>query len=188
MTGRPRDPAVDERVLSAAAELMLDRGVEATTVDAVAARARVGKATVYRRWRSKEDLAVAALGRVIDVRVPVPDTGSLRGDLEQIYRAAIAFLASPAGRAFVRIGAVEAVRDERIARVYRQGVERRFADAAPVFDRAVDRGELSAHTDRRVLFDWLPGLLVYRILTGAALPGPADVPELVELTLAGVRR
>jgi AcrR family transcriptional regulator len=183
--GRPRDPDADERILAAAVELMLEQGVDATTVDEVATRAGVGKATVYRRWASKEELALDALSRVIDVEVPVPDTGSLRGDLEQIYRAAVEFLASPAGRGLVHVGAAEAARDERIAAVYRRGVQRRFAEAQPVFDRAVERGELARDADRRTILEWLPGLLVFRVLTGQALPTAADVPRLVEITLSG---
>lgn len=184
--GRPRDADADRRILDAAAALMLADGVQATTVDAVAARAGVAKATVYRRWTSKEDLVVDALGRVVDVQVPVPDTGSLRGDLTAVYLAALAFLSSEPGRAFVRVGAAEAARDERVAEVYQAGLRRRLAEVAPVLDRAVQRGELPADADRALLLDWLPALLVYRILMAAPLPTAADVPRLVELTLHGM--
>src|SRR5919107_4996917 len=85
--GRPRDPDTDARITTAAAELMLQRGFDRTTVDDVAAHAGVGKATVYRRWPSKEDLAVAAMGSLYSTEMPEPDTGSIMNDLAESYRA-----------------------------------------------------------------------------------------------------
>ena len=62
--GRPRDPEADGRILAAASALILVRGFDSMTVDEVASTAGVGKATVYRRWARKEDLAVAARTRI----------------------------------------------------------------------------------------------------------------------------
>ena len=83
--GRPRDPETDKRITAAAAELMLLRGFDKMTVDDVAAKAGVGKATVYRRWPSKEDLAVAAMQHIYSVEMPDPDTGSIEGDLTESF-------------------------------------------------------------------------------------------------------
>ncbi len=79
--GRPRDPEADARILAAASSLILLRGYESMTVDEVASSAGVGKATVYRRWSRKEDLAVAAMEQLYRDEMPPPDTGSIRGDL-----------------------------------------------------------------------------------------------------------
>ncbi len=78
--GRPRDPAIDDAILRATQDLLIERGVAGTTMDAVARAAGSGKAAVYRRWRSKTDLTVAAVKALYDPP-PIPDTGSLRGDL-----------------------------------------------------------------------------------------------------------
>src|SRR6478735_9683731 len=111
--GRPRDPGTDERITAAAAELMLQRGFDRTTVDDVAAKAGVGKATVYRRWPSKEDLAVAAMETLYTAEMPEPDTGSIRDDLTASYRAALEFVNTPAGAAYIRTSIAESVRDDR---------------------------------------------------------------------------
>src|SRR5512141_649659 len=113
--GRPRDPETDERITAAAAELLLQRGFDRTTVDDVASRAGVGKATVYRRWPSKEDLAVAAMETLYSTEMPEPDTGSIRTDLAESYLAVLAFVVTPEGAAFLRSSIAESVRDERIA-------------------------------------------------------------------------
>ena len=89
------------------------------------ARAGVGKATVYRRWASKEDLAVAAMESLYEAELPAPDTGSIVEDLRESYRAVLAFVNSPEGEGFLRVSIAESVRDERIALLYRQSILRR---------------------------------------------------------------
>lgn len=78
--GRPRDPAVEEAILRATRDLLVERGVAGTTVEAVARAAGSGKAAVYRRWPSKTALVIAATRDLLP-DAPVPDTGSLRDDL-----------------------------------------------------------------------------------------------------------
>src|SRR3954467_3684998 len=120
-----RGPETDGRITTAAAQLMLERGFDRTTVDDVAARAGVGKATVYRRWPSKEDLAVAAMETLYSTEMPEPDTGSIETDLAESYRAVLLFVNTPEGEAFLRTSIAESVRDDRIAALYRASTERR---------------------------------------------------------------
>ena len=98
--GRPRDPEADGRILAAASALILLRGFDAMTVDEVASNAGVGKATVYRRWARKEDLALAAMEQLYRDEMPVPDTGSLRQDLTEAFRSTLLFANSPAAAAY----------------------------------------------------------------------------------------
>ena len=135
--GRPRDPSTDARITTAAAELLLERGFDKTTVDEVAARAGVGKATVYRRWPSKEDLAVSAMAELYDAEFPEPDTGSIRTDLAESYRAVLAFVNSPEGATFLRMSIAESVRDERIGALYLESTLRREAQSRVTFERAI---------------------------------------------------
>lgn len=185
--GRPRDPATDTRITAAAAELMLLRGFDKMTVDDVAAKAGVGKATVYRRWPSKDDLAVAAMETLFANEIPEPDTGTLRGDLETSYRSVLTFLNTPQGEAFMRMSIAESVRDDRIAALYRESTERREAETHRTFARAIERGEVRADADIDCAVQWLGGLLASRCITGRPLPTVADVDKLVEFTLRGVQ-
>ena len=73
------------------------------TVDDVAEAAGVGKATIYRRWASKELLANDAMADLFDIEIPDADTGSIAGDLRQIYRVALTFANSEYGRAMIRL-------------------------------------------------------------------------------------
>jgi len=184
--GRPRDPDADVRILDAAAALILARGYDAMTVDEVAAKARVGKATVYRRWARKEDLAVAAMSQLYDAEMSMPDTGSIREDLRTAYKNVLTFASSEAGRAYLRTTIAESVRDPRIAALYRAASERIEGHAAAVMQRAITRGELRADADLEWATQWLGGLLAMRMVTGRPLPGPEDADALVEVTLRGI--
>src|SRR5258708_18769437 len=89
--GRPRDSAVDRRVLSAAWDLLNARGYAGLNVDEVAERAAVAKTTLYRRWPTKDHLAVAVAAQMLG-EVPIPDTGDLRRDLTEFAAALAASL------------------------------------------------------------------------------------------------
>jgi AcrR family transcriptional regulator len=185
--GRPRDPETDARITAAAARLLLQRGFDKTTVDDVAAAAGVGKATVYRRWPSKEDLAVAAMASLYSMEFPEPDTGSIETDLAESYRGVLAFVNSPEGAAFMRMSIAESVRDPRIAALYLASTERREAEARRTFERAIARGEVRPDIDLDTVVQWLGGLLATRVITNRPLPTLDDVDMLVEFTLRGVR-
>ena len=185
--GRPRDPDTDAKITRAASELLLLRGFDKTTVDEVAARAGVGKATVYRRWPSKEDLAFAAMQSLYSDEFPEADTGSIEGDLTATYGSIIAFVNTDTGASFLRMSIMESIRDERIAALYRASTERREEVARHTFQRAIDRGEVRADIDMDMAVQWLGGLLIMREVTGRPMPTLDDVPALVAFTLRGIR-
>jgi AcrR family transcriptional regulator len=184
--GRPRDAELDERILDATLELLAERGFEHTTMDDVAHRAAVAKATVYRRYPSKEDLAVDAVKRLFEQEVPVPDTGSFRGDLEQVYANLLEFAATENGQALIRLAVTEACREERVAAMYLGWLRGREAACRAVFERAIERGELRADVPQRVLFEWVPALLVLRAVMGDHPVDPTNAAALVDLALRGV--
>jgi len=187
--GRPRDPDAEPRIRACAVELLLERGFDKMTVDDVADAAGVGKATIYRRWPSKEHLANDALTHLFDIEVPEPDTGSYEEDMRQLYRQAVALAGTDAGRAMIRLSVSESTRDPSAATIYRDFIQRRADRAAARMQRARERGvPLRDGLDPRLLVEWLTGLLVLRVVTGASMPTEDDVDDLVHLTLHGVLR
>src|SRR3954447_5032918 len=184
--GRPRDPQADGRILAAASSLILMRGFESMTVDEVASNAGVGKATVYRRWSRKEDLAVAAMEQLYRDEMPSPDTGTIRGDLQSMFTSVLGFVNSPAGIDYVRTTIKESMRDDRIATLYREASLRASASAAEVFERAITRGEVRADIPVRAAVEVLGGLVAMRVISGEEMPGVDDVDSLVELVLHGI--
>ncbi|TMK61041.1 MAG: TetR/AcrR family transcriptional regulator, partial [Actinobacteria bacterium] len=96
--GRPRDASRDRAILAAALQILQEEGYRGLTIDGVAARAGVGRPTIYRRWPSKPALVVAALVEAAELALPVRDTGSLRGDLIAVQRRQVALMNSPESR------------------------------------------------------------------------------------------
>jgi AcrR family transcriptional regulator len=140
--GRPRDPSRDGVIRAAILSLLAEVGYGALTMDAVAAQAGVGKATIYRRWRTKEDLVVDTIAEVNRAQMPVPDTGSLEGDLRAMLHAVVEGINGPSGAATQALlstiphhpALAEAFRDGPLG-VWSQGFDQIFA-------KAEERGEL----------------------------------------------
>jgi AcrR family transcriptional regulator len=97
--GRPRDPSRDGVIRAAILRLLGEVGYGALTMDAVASEAGVGKATIYRRWRTKEELVVDTVSELNAVEAEPVDTGSVEGDLRALMHAMVALVNSPAGAA-----------------------------------------------------------------------------------------
>src|SRR3954469_20871643 len=95
--GRPRSSDAHDAILTSAVALIREVGYDDVTMEAIAQRAGVGKATLYRRWTAKEPLVVEAIGRIVS-HVPIPDTGTMRADLRGLMRSAARMYADPATR------------------------------------------------------------------------------------------
>lgn len=186
--GRPRDASADARIIDAAAELYLERGFDAMTIDAVALRAHVGKATVYRRWASKEELATAAIQHLYGVESPVPDTGSLYGDLVWAYESLLAFLDSPAGRNYLRITITESIHDARVASLHRVAAEAMERKVEVIFERALERGDVEPDAPASWSVQWVLGLVLTAVLTGRQAPRPEDADRLARMIVDGIGR
>jgi AcrR family transcriptional regulator len=185
--GRPRDPEAEPRIRRYAVQLLLERGFEGMTVDDVAEAAGVGKATIYRRWASKELLANDAMADLFDLEIPDADTGSIAGDLRQIYRVALTFANSEYGRAMIRLAVSEANRDERSAAIYRGVLQRRIELTRQALERARARGEpIKSTADPVLMVEWMAGVFVIRALTGQPMPPPEDADRLADITLRAV--
>lgn len=184
--GRPRDATADERILAAAAELILKRGYDNMTVDEVAAVAKAGKATVYRRWAGKEDLAFAALEQLYGSEFPIPDTGSVVGDLRASFAQGLEFAASEAGQAYLRMSVAESLRDERIGALYTGAHNAQEAAARTIFERGIARGEVRPDARIDLAVSWFGGLLVLRAVTSTPPPGLDEVEDMIAMVMRGV--
>ena len=183
--GRPRDVTADERILAAAAELILKHGYDNMTVDEVAAAAKAGKATVYRRWAGKEDLAFAALEQLYNNEFPLPDTGTIVGDLREAFTQALEFVSSDTGRAYLRMTISESLRDERLRALYTAAHNGQDAAARKMFERAVARGELRKDVRIDFAVGWFSSMLVMNSITEKAQPTAADVDDMIDFLLRG---
>lgn len=178
-----RGEALRRAVLDATIDQIADHGIEAATIQAVAGRAGVHETSVYRRWKTRENLVLDALIDKTSRDIPVPDSGSLRGDLIALARSAAAFVQSPVGYAFLQAG-VNAPRVQ-------SGQLRAFWSArreamSVVVQRAKQRGELDYDTDDQLMFEALVAPLHFRILLSRQSVD-TDLPErLADLVLRGV--
>jgi AcrR family transcriptional regulator len=185
--GRPRSEKAHKAILEAAAELLLEKGLAAVSMDAVAERAAVSKATIYRWWPTKETLALDALYHEWARVPPARDTGSLGGDLLSLLRP-WARLASkrPYGRAIAAL-LTEAQTDPKFAQAYRaRFVEPRREQARAIFRRAIERGEIPADTKIEVTLDLLYGPVYHRLLHGHAPLNDRFVRDIIDTTLYGI--
>jgi len=97
--GRPRDPSRDDVIRAAILKVLAESGYTGLTMDAVASAAGVGKATIYRRWRTKSDLVVDAVAELSQLSIDAPDTGSLEGDMRLLLRWLVSAVNGPLGAA-----------------------------------------------------------------------------------------
>jgi AcrR family transcriptional regulator len=187
--GRPRSEKAHKAILDAAAELLLARGLSAVSMDAVAERAGVSKATIYRWWPTKETLALDALYTEWDTTRSHPrDTGSLRGDLLALLRPWARLASSrPYGRVIAAL-LTEAQTDPDFATEYRRRVvEPRRDQARVIFRRAIDRGEIAADTNIEVALDLLYGPLYHRLLHGHAPLNDRFTQDVIDMALGGIQ-
>jgi AcrR family transcriptional regulator len=184
---RPRSAESHAAILQAALELVVEGGLRGTTIEGIAARAGVGKATIYRRWKTKEELFTEAL-RTIALALPDPDTGSLRGDYLAIVAFNLEHVPPKAALLMPRLMS-ESADDPELFKVMREVlVDPRRKLFKVVLRRAIARGELREDIDGDDVTDLLIGPLIYEILiTGADMAKVSKIPErILDLALEGL--
>jgi AcrR family transcriptional regulator len=185
--GRPRSAQAQAAILAAAVDLFSDLGFDGMSVEAVAAKAGVGKATIYRRWPSKEDLVVEAISGLIPPP-EAPDTGTTRDDLLAMVGSAIRFIrTTKAGDALPRMAGEIAARSPVGRRYVEKVIKPRRAVLAEIVQRGVRRGELRADLDVELAVDAVLGPAVLRKLMGTLDRESDDFPErLTDAALRGM--
>ena len=165
--GRPRSGRTEKAILRAASELVASSGLADMTIEGVADRAGVGKASIYRRWPSKGALAFDAVVDTILSTQPTPDTGSLEGDLLQVARIWIGGARGRRGGRTVAGLIAEVQSDPDLAAAWRERfVSRIRRERRPIVERAIERGEIPAGSDPEVIMDMFYGPLYHRYLNG----------------------
>jgi AcrR family transcriptional regulator len=167
--GRPRRADADEVILSAALQLLAEVGVGGLSMDDLAQRAGVGKATIYRRWTSKESLVLDAL-HTATTPIPTPDEGDLRSDLTTYTDALIERFGAGRGSDVLPHLIAASCYDENLRASLDEYTRARQATIRLILRRGIERGELGADADLDLLVDVILGPFFYRhLLTGAPL-------------------
>jgi AcrR family transcriptional regulator len=184
--GRPRSAAADTAILDAALSVFADAGLDGMTMEGVAARAGVGKATIYRRYPSKVQLVLAAARSLSTAEAPQPDTGSFREDLRLTARGLVHLLRDTVAGFAVRQLVAELDRNAELRDAHAEFLAGRRANMATAVQRGVERGELSPDTDAEMVADLIAGPIFYRHLVLCARLDGAYAEELVEGVLSGL--
>lgn len=149
------------RVLQATVELLVQRGIAGTTIEAVSERSGVAKTTIYRQWPSQPALVRDAFASLVDIPT-APDTGSVRGDLRTLLFGLVTALRENADAGLMPALIDAAGRDEAFASLHRTEAEARHRPVLQVVQRAIDRGELAEGTSPHDVLDLVAGPIFYR--------------------------
>jgi len=186
--GRPRSERARAKILKAAASLLVTLGPRQMSIEGVAAKAGVSKATIYRWWDSKGELALdALLAELVASMKDVPNTGSLHDDLRGYMRMVVRTYGDPiVGRTQAAIiGEMQS--DAALRRAYRLHVTEPVRERSrQIFGRAIARGEISASTDAELILDLLIGAVFLRLLFDIGPLNRRVADELVDVLLKGV--
>jgi AcrR family transcriptional regulator len=183
--GRPRSEEAHRAILDATLALLVEVGYSGLTVEGIAQRAGVGKATIYRRWASKLPLVIEAFGELPGFEDA--DTGTLAGDLEQMLRGYLrVYHTSPLG-AVVPSLAGELPHNPELMELFAPVVRSRRQPLNHALERAIARAEIPADTDLDLAADLIFGPITARTFFTRAKLGPRSVRPIVELALQGIR-
>src|SRR3954469_22093172 len=187
--GRPRSVKADRAILTATLELLAERGLDATSIEEVAARAGVGKTTIYRRWTSKGLLALDAFVISFREEQPLPDTGTLRGDLLSALHAWVRAVTQTAMGPMLTGLIAEAQHDPELRGAWRDRVlEPLRTQHRVMLDRAIARGEIPASVDRGGVLALFFGAAEPRLLLGHLPMTGEFIARVVDVILAGITR
>jgi len=185
--GRQRSEESEEAILSATLQLLRSKPLRDITIDEIARKAGVGKATIYKWWPSKAYVALEAFLRKMNSMVPNPDTGSAETDLKKQIHYLATFYTSPTGRIFGQFLA-EAQSDQEFACLLRERfMKPRREIAGIIFDRAVKRGEIDPSLDRDLVLDLIYGPVLYRLLILRSAFQRKRVDAMVSTLFKGLR-
>jgi AcrR family transcriptional regulator len=189
MSGGPVLQAeVTDAITNAFFAELAEVGYGRLSIDAVARRAGVGKAAIYRRWKSKLDISVALASQVAVAALDIPDTGNLRDDIRQYLDSGRDALTHPLAQKIIPDLVAEAARNSAVADALLGTVRSpRRAKAAQLVEQAIARGELAADTDIGLCLDLLAGPLYWRLMVVQDSPDGDYLDRLADKIAAAMK-
>jgi AcrR family transcriptional regulator len=182
--GRPRSEEVHKAILDATLELLIEVGFSALTVEGVATRAGVGKATIYRRWPSKLPLVIEAFSQL--PQLEEVDTGNLVDDLKKMLRSYLQLFYTTPLAAVLPSLAGERAHDPQLSERFDPVIRDRRQPLVRALERAVGRGELSPDLDLDLAADLIVGPIAVRLFFTGGKVSPKMVGPMVDLALSGI--
>lgn len=185
-SSRKTDPRVARSraaVLAAALDLLAERGVAGTTIEAISERSGVAKTTIYRKWAGQPALVLDAFASVVRMP-PQTNTGSIRGDLDELMGGLAAALGGGPGASLMAALMDAAQRDATFAALHRAEAAFRHGPVRHAIERGVARGELAAWTDPAEVVDLLAGPMFYRRLVSGEDVDAAFTARVIDSVLA----
>jgi AcrR family transcriptional regulator len=186
--GRRRSVEAERAILKAALYLLERQPLRKVTADAIARRAGVSKATIYKWWPNKSLVALDAYLAGMTEQVVMPDTGSAELDFTRQLKSVMAFYTSSLGKLFCQFLA-EGQSDPVFLALFRERFLYVRRNAARVmWQRGVDRGEIRKDVDGDIVLDLIYGPMIFRLLAGHGLFGDRESEAIVEAVFGGLKR
>ena len=186
--GRHRSLEAEASILKAALDLLERKPLREVTADAIARRAGVSKATIYKWWPNKSLVALDAYLGGMTERVAIPNTGSAELDFTVQLKSVTAFYKSPLGRLFCQFIA-EGQSNPGFLALFRQRFLYLRRDSARVmWRRGVDRGEIRKEIDGEIVLDLIYGPMVFRLLAGHGSLNDHESEGMIEAIFGGLRQ
>jgi AcrR family transcriptional regulator len=173
-------------VLEATLAELAEFGYRELSLESVARRAGVHKTTLYRRWGTREALLLDVFREIARQRAPIPDTGSLHGDLLRYARQITASVTTPEVSALAAAIASEGPNNPAFADMLRTFWAERFEVGAVMISRAIERGEVSAESDPKLTLEAVLGPIYFRLLVSGEKLDPRFIKRLVELVASAL--
>lgn len=178
--GRPRDSKREVAIAEATIDLIQEVGYERCTIEAIAHKARVSKATIYRRWKNKQEVIANAVSRHAFCQTPAINTGNLRDDLVELLLAKVKVLKGPDGSVIASIMTAAKV-DPELEKAIPNSIrdsEKQMHEV--ILERAIARGEISPGANLELLAEITPAIMTYRIFTSQQSVNRKFIEHLVD--------
>lgn len=186
--GRPRNVETEKAILAASYDLLLENGFGAVTVEKIAERAGVSKATIYKWWPNKAAVVMDGFLSAASARLPVPNTDSVLQDILDHAKNVTRFMTSPEGQIIKELIG-EGQFDSGLAEAYQtRYIQPRRLEARQLLERGIREGELKQDLDIELSIDLLYGPIFYRLLVLGDRMDDEYVEKLVSYSFAGIRR